>query len=136
MARRGRQVNKAPVEVRWGRLGALVLLIVGAYLYVSPLRAFFAQQDRYAQAVAALHQAQKQHALIEDQLAKLDTKAYVVRRARQDFQLVPAGMQVFAIPALHSAPESLRLTIDENPPPVPHLSLAERFTDLWHTVLK
>ena len=35
-----------------GRLALLALVLIGASFYVSPLRSFFQQQDRYTKAVA------------------------------------------------------------------------------------
>ena len=136
MARRGRQTVKPPVQVHWGRLAVLALLVVGAYFYVSPLRAFFAQQDRYAREVAALRQTQAQHAALKAELAKLDTKAYISQQARDEFQLVPGGMQAFVITGLHPEAEKPLLGTANKTPPAPHISLGQRLADLWHTVLE
>ena len=91
--RRARRPAKAPVQIKVGRLGLLILLLIAAALYVSPLRAFFAQQDRYTHEVAQLNKARSDNAALKAELAKVDTKQYILETARENFQLVPAGMQ-------------------------------------------
>ena len=132
MTRRRRDTTKAPVRLHPGRLAVLVLGIVAAYFFVSPLRAFFAQQDRYQREVAALAQARAQNAELKAELATMGTEAYVARQARKDFQLVPAGVQAFVVKGLK--PQS---AADETPaaPQAPPLSIAQRLADLWHTIV-
>jgi len=131
MGRRQRN-TKAPVRLHHGRLAVLVLGIVAAYFFVSPLRAFFAQQDRYQREVAALAQAKAQNAELKAELAMMGTEAYVVRQARKDFQLVPSGVQAFVVKGLK--PQSAE---DEasSAPQVAHPSIAQRLADLWHTIV-
>jgi cell division protein FtsB len=134
MARK-RTTRKAPVRLHRGRLAVLALGIVAAYFFVSPLRAFFAQQDRYEQAVAGLAQARAQNVELRAELATMGTKDYVVRQAREDFQLVPSGVQAFVVTGLPHEP-----LVDATPatPAVKTrtLSVAQRLADLWHTIVR
>ena len=133
MAARQRNTTKAPVRLHPGRLAVLVLGIVAAYFFVSPLRAFFAQQDRYQREVAALAQVRAQNAELKAELATMGTQEYVVRQARKDFQLVPPGVQAFVVKGLPHEP-----LVDQAPagssPKTSHLSIAQRLADLWHTI--
>jgi cell division protein FtsB len=133
MARRQRNRTKAPVRLHPGRLAVLVLGIVAAYFFVSPLRAFFAQQDRYQREVAALAQARAQNAELKAELATMGTEAYVVRQARKDFQLVPAGVQAFVVKGLKPRPADGDAS--SAAPKAPPLSIAQRLADLWHTIV-
>ena len=123
------------MRVHPGRLVVLVLGIVAAWFFISPLRAFFAQQDRYESAVASLAQAREQNAELKAELATMSTKEYVVRQAREDFQLVPSGVQAFVVTGLPHQP-----LVDEGPaaPTVKArvLSVAQRLVDLWHTIIR
>ena len=134
MARRQRNRTKAPVRLHPGRLAVLVLGIVAAYFFVSPLRAFFAQQDRYQREVAALAQARAQNAELKAELATMGTQEYVVRQARKDFQLVPSGVQAFVVKGLTPGTvgdEASSASVPKTPP----LSIAQRLADLWHTIV-
>ena len=134
MARRQRNTTKAPVRLHPGRLAVLVLGIVAAYLFVSPLRAFFAQQDRYQRGVAALAQARAQNAELKAELSSMGTEEYVVRQARKDFQLVPPGVQAFVVKGLR--PRSIADEASATAAPkTPRLSIAQRLADLWHTIV-
>jgi cell division protein FtsB len=134
MARK-RRARRAPVRLHPGRLAVLVLGIVAAYFFTSPLRAFFAQQDRYEHAVASLAQARAQNVELKAELATMGTEEYVVRQAREDFQLVPPGVQAFVVkglprePLVDGAPAAPRAKTRE-------LSVAQRLADLWHTIVR
>ena len=134
MAGRQRNTTKAPVRLHPGRLAVLVLGIVAAYFFVSPLRAFFAQQDRYQREVAALAQVRAQNAELKAELTTMGTEEYVVRQARKDFQLVPPGVQAFVVKGLPQEPLADQALAGSSPK-TPHLSIAQRLADLWHTIV-
>jgi cell division protein FtsB len=125
--------DKAPVKLHVGRLAALVLLLVAAAFYVAPLRAFFAQQDRYHKEAAVLEREKAENADLRAQLERMDSRAFIVRQAREDFQLVPAGMQAFVIKGLPERPDDGN-TVAAAEPPLDPPSLAERLVDLWQTL--
>ena len=81
--RRGRAAAGPPVELRPLRLVALALLLVAAALYVSPLRAFFAQQDRYNGQVASLSQAKAVNGELHVQIERMQTRDFITRQARE-----------------------------------------------------
>ena len=125
---------RAPVDVHWGRLSLLALVLVAAALYVSPLRSFFTQQTHYAQENAALQSARQQNAALKSELAKLQTAQYMSQIAREQFLVVPPGMQAFVIKGL---PQEGTPAPDSKPRPTSgSMSLLQRLTDLWHTVLR
>jgi cell division protein FtsB len=124
---------KAPVDIHWGRLGLLALVLVAAALYVSPLRSYFAQQTRYAQQSAALQNAKQQNVALKSELVKLQSVQYVSRLAREQFLVVPPGMQAFVIKGL---PQGDTPVTDSQPPPVSgSMSVLQRLADLWRTLL-
>jgi cell division protein FtsB len=129
----------SPVELRPLRLAALVLLLVAAALYVSPLRAFFAQQDNYARQAASLKQAQLKNSALRAQIATMRTRDYVTRQAREQYQLVPSGLQAFVVKGLPASgpADAQDATSDaagwagaKTQAP----SLLARLADLWHTI--
>jgi len=125
---------RAPVDVHWGRLGLLALVLVAGALYVSPLRSFFVQQSRYAQQTAALQSARQQNVTLKSELAKLQTVQYVSQIAREQFLVVPPGMQAFVVKGL---PQEDTPATDSQPPPTSgSMSLVQRLTDLWRTLLR
>lgn len=134
MARNRRRARRAPVRLHPVRLAVLVLGIAAAYLFVSPLRAYFAQQDRYEKELAALAQAKAQNAELRAELAMMGTKEYVARQAREDFQLVPAGVQAFVVKGLSKKPVDARSYQPATPEPRQR-TVVERLADLWHTIL-
>jgi cell division protein FtsB len=109
-----------------------VLLLLAAWLFVSPLRAFFAQQDRYDRQVATLVQARAQNKALRAQLVDMRTRDFITREAREQYQLVPADMQAFVVKGLPQ----------DEPTPAPRRgagalaspSLLARLVDLWHTL--
>jgi len=121
---------KAPVELRPLRIAALVLLLVAAAFYVSPLRAFFAQQDRYDRQVTALAQARVQNQTLHAQIARMRTRDYVTRQAREQYQLVPPGLQAFVVKGLPDPEPSA----SPSSPAVAGPSLVSRLADLWRTI--
>jgi len=125
-----------PVELRPLRVAVLILLLIAAALYVSPLRAFFAQQDSYARQVASLKQAQLRNSALRTQIATMRTRDYVTRQAREQYQLVPAGVQAFVVKGLPTggAAGALGTTADAVVAKTPAPSLLARLADLWRTI--
>ena len=125
---------RAPVDLHWGRLGLLMLLLVAAAFYVAPLRAFFAQQNRHSGAVAQLAQTKQQNAALKAEIDPLRSAEYVAEKARADFQLVPSGMQAFIVKGLPQdqavASPAAQATAGGS------MSIADRIRDLWSTLLR
>jgi cell division protein FtsB len=118
----------------FGRLALLVLLLIGASFYVSPLRDFFAQQDRYEKAAAELQAARRDNAALELEVDLLTTKAYIAQRARSDSMLVPPDTQVFVIKGLPGKEEENSFSM-ATPPVEASISVLDRIEDLWRTLL-
>lgn len=118
----------------FGRLALLVLLVVGAAFYVTPLRDFFAQQDRYEKAAAELQAARRDNASLEREVDLLATKAYIAQLARSDSMLVPPNTQVFVIKGLPGKDEENRFST-ATPPVEASISVLDRIEDLWRTLL-
>ena len=98
---RRRAPARAPApRLHLGRLADPRAVLIGASFYVAPLRAFFAQQDRYQHEAAALQAARADNAAYKVQVELLSTKDYVAQRARADSMLVPPDTQVFVIKGL------------------------------------
>jgi cell division protein FtsB len=115
-----------------GRLAVLALVLIAAAFYVQPLRAFFTQQDRYLDEVAVLDQARADNLVLKERVARLKTRDYITRQAREEFQLAPPGMQVFVVKGL---PEDDGDFADLGErPPASTPSLGERLRDLWRTL--
>jgi hypothetical protein len=115
------------------RLVALALVLVAAALYVSPLRAFFAQQDRYDRQVASLSQAQARNQALHTQIDRMHTRDYITRQAREQYQLVPAGLQAFVVKGLPGVrPQAASHGVPGARLPAP--SLLARLADLWRTI--
>jgi cell division protein FtsB len=130
---RRRAAGKSPVELRPLRLVALALLLVAAALYVSPLRAFFAQQDRFDRQVASLSQAKEQNEALHTQIDRMRTRDFITRQAREQYQLVPPGLQAFVVkglPGVGSKATSHGASGASSPAP----SLLARLADLWRTI--
>jgi len=123
----------APVRLNLGRLAVLVLLLVAAAFYVAPLRQFFAQQDRYQREVAVLEREQHENQALRRQLDRMHSRDFVVRQAREEFQLVPAGMQAFVVKGLPEDRSTQRPTVDTSPTPAAP-SIVARLRDLWQTL--
>ena len=117
-----------------GRLAILVLLVIGASFYVSPLRDFFAQQDRYEKAAAELQAARQDNAALQREVDLLTTKAYIAQRARSDSMLVPPNTQVFVIKGLPGKEQENSFSTD-TPPVEASISVLDRVEDLWRTLL-
>ena len=118
-----------------GRLAILVLLLIGASFYVSPLRDFFEQQDRYEKAAAQLQAAQQDNDALEREVDLLTTKAYIAQRARADSMLVPPDTQVFVIKGLPGREEENSFST-ATPPVEASISVLDRVEDLWRTLLR
>lgn len=127
---RERLPGRSPVELRPLRLAALVLLLVAAAFYVSPLRAFFAQQDRYDRQVASLAQARVANQTLRSQIDLMRTRDFITRQAREQYQLVPPGLQAFVVKGLPDAEPSAAPAAATAPAP----SLLARLADLWRTI--
>jgi cell division protein FtsB len=122
--------GRSPVELRPLRLAALALLLVAAAFYVSPLRAFFSQQDRYYRQVASLAQAKTTNQTLRIQIERMRTRDFITRQAREQYQLVPSGLQAFVVKGLPQAQPSAAPAGTTVPAP----SLLARLADLWHTI--
>lgn len=131
--RAGKGGGSAP-RLHLGRIAVLVLLLIGASFYVSPLRAFFGQQDRYRHESEALAAARAQNDAYKVQVELLAEKDYVARLARADSMLVPPGTQVFVIKGLPGKDEE---PATEQPATVSagSISVFDRLDDLWRTLL-
>jgi len=125
--------TRAP-QPHFGRLAILLLLLIGAAFYVSPLRAFFEQQDRFQKATAELQAARHDNAALEREVRLLSTKAYIAQRARADLTLVPPGTQVFVIKGLPGREEETSFSAG-TPPMESSISVLDRVGDLWRTLL-
>jgi cell division protein FtsB len=134
-ARRGSPAagGSAP-RVHLGRIAILVLVLIAASFYVSPLRAFFGQQDRFRHESEALASARADNEAYKLQVKLLSTKDYVAQVARSDNMLVPPDTQVFVIKGLPGA--------DQEPVVKPaetvssgSISVFDRLDDLWRTLL-
>ena len=119
------------MRLHWGRLALLVLVLFAAALYVGPLRDFFAQQDRYHKEASTLQQLKQQNAVYHQQLANVKDKQWVIKVAREEFALVPPGMQSFVVKGLPSEPAART----HGSPSGQSLSLGDRLKDLWNTLL-
>jgi cell division protein FtsB len=127
-------VRKHAPRPHLGRLALLVLVLIGASFYVSPLRDFFEQQDRYEKAAAQLQAARQDNAALEREVKLLTTKAYIAQRARSDAMLVPPGTQVFVIKGLPGK-EDETLPSERTRPVESSISVLDRVEDLWRTLL-
>ena len=117
-----------------GRLAILALLLIGASFYVSPLRDFFQQQDRYEKAAAELQAARQDNAALEREVDLLTTKAYIAQLARSDSMLVPPNTQVFVIKGLPGKEEENSFGTATAPVEA-SISVLDRVEDLWRTLL-
>lgn len=118
-----------------GRLALLVLVLIAASFYVSPLRAFFIQQDRYQREIATLEAAREAKARMEREIKLLQTKSYVAQVARADSMLVPPGTQVFVVKGLPGRAEEESLNAVAPEVRESSFSILDRVEDLWRTLL-
>jgi cell division protein FtsB len=117
-----------------GRLALLLLILIGASFYVSPLRDFFKQQDRYEKAAAELQAARQDNTALTREVDLLMTKAYIAQRARSDSKLVPPNTQLFVIKGLPGKEEETNFS-SATPPTEASISVLDRVEDLWRTLL-
>ena len=68
---------RAPVDLHWGRLSALSLLLIAAAFYVPPLKALFTQQDRHHVAESQLASTTQKNGQLRADVARLQTDAYI-----------------------------------------------------------
>ena len=124
-----------PPRLHLGRIAVLVLVLIGASFYVSPLRAFFGQQDRFQHESQALAAARAENEAYKLQVKLLSTKDYVAQVARADSMLVPPGTEVFVIKGLPGAGEEPEVKPVE-PVSSGSISVFDRLDDLWRTLLR
>jgi len=125
----------APPRLHLGRLAILVLVLIGASFYVSPLRDFFAQQDRYQKEAATLQAARADNAAFRREVQLLSTKSYVAQRARADSMLVPPDTMVFVVKGLPGKEEATAPSPGRSPTEG-SISVLDRLDDLWRTLLR
>ena len=125
----------APPRLHLGRLAILVLALIGASFYVSPLRDFFAQQDRHQKEAATLQAARADNAALEHEVHLLSTKSYVAQRARADSMLVPPDTMVFVVKGLPGKEVGTATTVSRSPTEG-SISVLDRLEDLWRTLLR
>jgi hypothetical protein len=133
--RGGTHGRRAAPRLHLGRLAILVLVLIGASFYVAPLRAFFAQQDRYQHAANALRAARADNAGYDLQVRLLNTKSYVAQKARADSMLVPPHTQVFVVKGL-PGDDAEPVVGASTPPTAGSISALDRVEDLWRTLLR
>ncbi len=127
-------VRKHAPRPHAGRLALLALILIGASFYVSPLRDFFRQQDRYEKAAAQLQAAQSDNTALEREVKLLTTKAYIAQRARSDSNLIPPGTQLFVIKGLPGRGQEVSAS-GRTKPVEASISVLDRVEDLWRTLL-
>ena len=66
------------------------------------------------------------------QLGLMRTRDYITRQAREQYQLVPAGLQAFVVKGLPQAKPSTAAQRAAATPAAP--SIFARLSDLWHTI--
>lgn len=125
----------APPRLHLGRLAILVLVLIGASFYVSPLRDFFAQQDRYQQEAATLQAARADNAAFHHEVQLLSTESYVAQRARADSMLVPPDTMVFVVKGLPGKQQATAVSTRRSPTEG-SISVLDRIDDLWRTLLR
>jgi cell division protein FtsB len=117
-----------------GRLALLALVLIGAAFYVSPLRDFFAQQNRYEKAAAQLETARSDNTALEREVKLLTTKAYIAQLARSDANLVPRDTQLFVIKGLPGKEQEASAG-QRTAPVQASISVFDRIEDLWRTLV-
>jgi cell division protein FtsB len=133
-AGRSRKRPRSAPRLHLGRLAILALVLIGASFYVSPLRDFFTQQNRYQKASAELQAARTDGAALEREVRLLTTKAYIAQVARSDSNLVPPDTQLFVIKGLPGKDAEVQ-TGTPSAPMQSSISVLDRIEDLWRTLL-
>ena len=134
-ARRGGTPSGAAPRLHLGRIAVLALVLIAASFYVSPLRAFFGQQDRYQRESAALAAARADNSAYKLQVELLTSKEYVAQRARADSMLVPPDTQVFVIKGLPDG-DGEQAARPADTVTAGSISVLDRLDDLWRTLLR
>ena len=127
--------HAAPPRLHLGRLAILVLVLIGASFYVSPLRDFFVQQDRYQKEAATLQAARADNTAFHHEEQLLSTQTYVAQRARADSMLVPPDTMVFVVKGLPGKEEA-GAAPPVRSPTQGSISVLDRVDDLWRTLLR
>lgn len=122
-------------RIHMGRLVLLVLVLIAAAFYVSPLRAFFGQQDRYRHEALALHDARAGKAAMQQRIQELSTRSYVAQMARVQSNMVPPGTEVFVVRGLPGAAAEQAFRAPAVHVTEGSFSVLDRVEDLWRTVL-
>jgi cell division protein FtsB len=125
--------TRAP-RPHFGRLALLALVVIGAAFFVSPLRAYFAQQNRYEKAAARLEAARQDNSALEREVDLLTTRAYIAQLARSDANLVPKDTQLFVIKGLPGRDDEVAAS-ERTAPVQASISVLDRVEDLWRTLL-
>lgn len=113
-------------------MAALALLLVAGALYVAPVRAFFAQEDVYFAQLTALGQSRAANRALHLQIVEMHSEAYIERLAREQYQLVPVGLQAFVVKGLPLvATHQARRAVASSRAGIPLLT---RLEDLWRTI--
>jgi cell division protein FtsB len=133
--RRRTRGRAAPPRLHLGRLAILVLVLIGASFYVTPLRDFFAQQDRYQKEAATLQAARTDNAAFAREVQLLSTRSYIAQRARADSMLVPPDTMVFVVKGLPGKEETGAAAPAQSPTQG-SISVLDRVDDLWRTLLR
>jgi cell division protein FtsB len=129
-----RGTKKARKQIKWMRFALLALFLIAAALYFQPLRSFYSQQTKYAQQRAALVVASRENSALTAQVARMKTAQYVLETAREDFQLVPPGMQAFFVAGLPADSPTATAGASDVVPSSVTMSLSARLADLWRTI--
>jgi cell division protein FtsB len=99
MARRRRPTRSA-LALRW--LGASVLLLI-AFAYVQPLRAYREARADVAERKAEVAALERERRILDDRLAVARTDDFIVREARK-LTLVRPGERLFIVTGMTESP--------------------------------
>ncbi|MDQ3994952.1 MAG: septum formation initiator family protein [Actinomycetota bacterium] len=99
MARRRRPTRSA-LALRW--LGASVLLLI-AFAYVQPLRAYREARADVAERKAEVAALERERRILDDRLAVARTDDFIVREARR-LTLVRPGERLFIVTGMTESP--------------------------------
>jgi cell division protein FtsB len=89
------------------------MALVGVlFLAAYPARAYLAQNDKRVQTATQVRAMEAENRRLEGEAQKLQTDAEIERLARQDYNLVKPGEEVYAV-----IPPSTTTTVVNAPPP-------------------